>query len=105
MRFIHHSLGYLQAGEVVEVNLSGNAANVRLLDNANFSSYKSGRRHRYSGGLATKSPVHLAIPRSGNWHVAVDMMGLYCGRDRGGNRGNRPEHGHCLTSHAFEGRE
>ena len=76
MRFIHHSLGYLQAGEVVEVNLSGNAANVRLLDNANFSSYKSGRRHRYSGGLATKSPVHLAIPCSGNWHVAVDMMGL-----------------------------
>ena len=76
MRFIHHDLGYRQAGEVVEVNLAGNAANVRLLDSTNFSSYKSGRRHRYIGGLAKKSPVRLAIPSSGTWFVAVDMMGL-----------------------------
>ena len=76
MRFIHHNLGYRQAGEVVEVNLSGNAANVRLLDSANLSSYKNGRQHRYYGGLARKSPVRLEIPRAGNWHVTVDMMGL-----------------------------
>ena len=76
MRFIHHNLGYQPAGEIVEVILSGNAANVRLLDSANLSSYKSGRRHARYGGLATKSPVHLRIPRSGNWHVAVDMMGM-----------------------------
>ena len=76
MKFIHHNLGYLQAGEVVEVNLAGNAANVRLLDSVNLSSYKRGRRHRYYGGLVTRSPVRLAIPRSGNWHVAVDMTGL-----------------------------
>ncbi len=76
MRFIHHDLGYRQAGEVVEVNLAGNAANVRLLDSTNFSSYKSGRRHRYIGGLAKKSPVRLAIPSSDTWYVAVDMMGL-----------------------------
>ena len=31
MRFIHHDLGYRQAGDVVEVTLAGNAANVRLL--------------------------------------------------------------------------
>ena len=76
MRFIHHDLGYRQAGDVVEVTLAGNAANVRLLDSTNFSSYKSGRRHRYIGGLAKKSPVRLAIPSSGTWYVAVDMMGL-----------------------------
>lgn len=56
--------------------LSGNAANVRLLDSANFSNYKSGRQHRYQGGLATRSPVRLVIPRSGHWHVTVDMIGL-----------------------------
>ena len=76
MRYIHHDLGYRQAGDVVEVTLAGNAANVRLLDSTNFSSYKSGRRHRCIGGLAKRSPVRLAIPSSGTWHVAVDMMGL-----------------------------
>ena len=76
MRFNHYNLGHKRSGEVVEVDLRGNAANVRLLDSTNFSSYKSGRRHHYYGGLAKKSPVRLVIPRSGNWHVAVDMMGL-----------------------------
>ena len=76
MKFIHSNLGYRQAGEVVEVILSGNAANVRLLDSSNFSRYKRGQQHRCIGGLARRSPVHLTVPRSGHWHVAVDMMGL-----------------------------
>ena len=76
MKFNHYNLGNKRAGEIVEVSLSGSAANVRLLDSTNFSSYKSGRRHRYYGGLAKKSPVQLVIPRSGNWHLTVDMTGL-----------------------------
>ena len=76
MRFNHYNLGHKRAGEVVEVSLSGNAANVRLLDTANLSSYKNGRRHRYWGGLAKRSSVRLRVPRSGNWHVTVDMIGL-----------------------------
>ena len=46
------------------------------MDSTNFSSYKGGRRHRCIGGLAKRSPVRLAIPSSGKWHVAVDMRGL-----------------------------
>lgn len=76
MKFIHNDLGHRKAGEVVEVTLSGSAANVRLLDSSNLSSYKNGRRHRYYGGLAKRSPVRLQIPHSGHWHVAVDMQGL-----------------------------
>ncbi len=75
MQFIHSDLGYRQRGETVEVTLTS-GANVRLMDSSNFSSYKSGRQHRYYGGLAKQSPVHLAIPHSGHWHVAVDMQGL-----------------------------
>ena len=75
-RFIHHDLGSLRGGELVEVTLSGNAANVRLMDSSNFSSFRSGRRHRYHGGLARRSPVRLRVPRRGHWHVTVDMMGL-----------------------------
>lgn len=76
MKFIHTDLGQLKRGDIVEITLSGNAANVRLLDNSNFSAYKRGRQHRYHGGLAKKSPVRLQIPNSGHWHIAVDMQGL-----------------------------
>lgn len=75
MQFSKHDLGHRAGGEIVEVILKGNAANVRLMDSSNFQSYRSGRRHRYIGGHAKRSPVRLQIPRSGHWYVAVDMGG------------------------------
>lgn len=75
MQFIHTNLGYHQRGEIIEVTLTA-GANVRLMDSSNFSSYKNGHQHRYYGGLAKRSPIRLAIPNSGHWHVAVDMQGL-----------------------------
>ena len=79
MQFIKHDLGQRIGGEIVEVILKGNAANVRLMDSSNFQSYRSGRRHRYFGGHAKKSPVRLQIPNAGHWYVTVDMGG-YVGR-------------------------
>jgi len=76
MNFQHFDLGQLKRGAVVVVQLRGNSANVRLMDSSNFSSYKNGRRHRYTGGLATRSPVRLAVPRDGRWHLTIDMAGL-----------------------------
>ena len=76
MQFIVHDLGNRQRGEIVEVVLNGNAANVRLMDSSNLTSYKNGRQHRYIGGLAKQSPVRLQIPSSGHWYVTVDMLGL-----------------------------
>ena len=75
MKFIHNNLGHRKRGEIVEVTLTS-GANVRLMDNSNFNSYKNGRKHRYTGGLAKKTPVRLQIPSTGNWHVAIDMQGL-----------------------------
>ncbi|MDN3429378.1 MULTISPECIES: DUF1883 domain-containing protein [unclassified Pseudoalteromonas] len=75
MQFIHNDLGQRKAGEIVEVTLT-RGANVRLMNSSDFNNYKSGRRHRYIGGLAKKSPLRLQIPNSGHWHVAVDMQGL-----------------------------
>ena len=85
MQFTHYNLGHVDRGSIVEVTLQGSAANVRLMDSANFNSYKAGRQHRYSGGLAERSPVRLQVPRSGTWHVAIDMQGLR-GRVRSGIR-------------------
>lgn len=84
MNFLHHDLGQRSRGEIVEVTLSS-AANVRLMDSANFQSYRSGRRHRFYGGQARQSPTRLQIPHSGHWHVAIDLGG-YSGRVRTGVR-------------------
>jgi hypothetical protein len=76
MNFTHYDLGYKNGGQIVEVTLSGSAANVRLMDNSNFQSYRNGRQHRYYGGLVKQSPFRIQIPNSGNWHLTVDMQGL-----------------------------
>lgn len=76
MKFTHYDLGQRERGEIIEVTLRGSAANVRLMDSSNLSSYRSGRRHSYRGGLITKSPYHLQIPNSGHWHITVDLAGL-----------------------------
>lgn len=76
MQFTHCDLGFQSGGTVIEVSLSGSAANVRLLDSSNFQNYKSGRQHHYYGGLVRQSPVRLVIPHSGTWYVTVDLQGL-----------------------------
>ena len=75
MQFIHTDLGQRKRGEIIQVTLTS-AANVRLMNSSNFSNYKLGRRHKYSGGLVKKSPFRLQIPSLGHWHIAVDMQGL-----------------------------
>lgn len=75
-QFTHYDLHNLKKGQVVVINLEGNAANVRLMDTINFNAYRNGRKHRYFGGLAKKSPVRLSVPHSGHWHVTVDLFGL-----------------------------
>ncbi|HET8574326.1 MAG TPA: DUF1883 domain-containing protein [Edaphocola sp.] len=76
MEYLVWDLKQLKRGERVKVTLTGNAANVRLMDNSNYNNYKSGRSHRYVGGLVTKSPVILGVPSSGHYYVTVDMQGL-----------------------------
>lgn len=63
-------------GTVVEISLSGSAANVFLVDSSNYQSYKAGRRFRFYGGQATRSPVRLTVPNAGHWYVVVDLGGL-----------------------------
>jgi hypothetical protein len=73
--FLHTDLGLCHRGDVVEVTLT-RGANVRLLDSTNLARYRRGQEHRYRGGLAERSPVRLAIPGSGHWHLVVDLQGL-----------------------------
>jgi hypothetical protein len=84
MDFIDYNLKQLSRGQIVEVELD-HAANVLLLDSSNFNSYRNGRRHTYYGGYVTRSPFHIAVPRNGHWHVAIDLGGA-SGRTRSGVR-------------------
>jgi hypothetical protein len=79
MNYLHYDLD-LRPDDVVEVTLD-KQANVRLLDEPNFSAYKRGGRHTYHGGLVKQSPVRLAPPHPGHWHVVVDLGG-YAGSVR-----------------------
>lgn len=76
MKFNYYNLGYIDRGDIVEITLKGNAANVRLMDTSNFNRYKSRNKHTYYGGLVKRSPFQIPVPRSGNWYVTVDMQGL-----------------------------
>jgi hypothetical protein len=76
MDFNYWDLKQRKRGEIVEVQISGTAPNVRLMDSSNFQSFKRGRNHRFVGGLAKRSPVRLQIPNSGHWYLVLDYGGL-----------------------------
>lgn len=73
MNYLHYDL-QLASNEAVEVTLD-KQANVRLLDELNFSKYKRGEKHTYFGGQAKSSPVRLKPPSSGHWHLVIDLGG------------------------------
>jgi hypothetical protein len=74
MEYLHREFE-LSEGDVVEVTLAGNAANVLLLDDENFQSYRQGKPYQYSGGYARTSPYRIQAPRGGRWHLVVDLAG------------------------------
>jgi hypothetical protein len=79
MNFLHYELT-LGAEDIIEVTLD-KQANVRLVDDINFHSYRRGAAHRYFGGLAKQSPVRLKAPHAGKWHLVIDLGG-YAGTVR-----------------------
>ncbi|MEM7211070.1 MAG: DUF1883 domain-containing protein [Pseudomonadota bacterium] len=67
----HYDVGHLNGNDAVEVELDCQA-NVLLMDSVNFAQYRHGGRCPYYGGRALRSPVRLAPPRAGRWHVVID---------------------------------
>jgi len=73
MGFLHYEVK-LDAKEKVQVTLD-HAANVLLLDTPNYSQYKLGKDCDFYGGYAKQSPVTIAPPHEGHWHVVIDLGG------------------------------
>jgi hypothetical protein len=76
MNYRKFDLGILSSGRAVQITLSGDATNVRLLDVQNMVNYVHGRDYNFTGGVAKKSPVILRVPHPGRWYVVLDMEGL-----------------------------
>jgi hypothetical protein len=74
MEYLHKEFD-LAEGDIVEVTLAGNAANVLLLDADNFENYQQGKPYLYYGGYARTSPFRIQTPRPGRWHLVVDLGG------------------------------
>jgi hypothetical protein len=75
MEYLHREFN-LAEGDTIEVTLSGNAANVLLLDEDNFQNYVQGKPYTYAaGGYARFTPYRIEAPRAGKWHLVVDLAG------------------------------
>jgi hypothetical protein len=83
MDFLHTD--FTGGSETVALVTLDGQANVLLVDDINFSSYRQGRSFSYYGGWASRSPVRLSPPHHGHWHVVVDLGG-YTGTIRAGIR-------------------
>ena len=77
MNFTHYDLGNLNKGRVVEVHLTGNAANVYLVDNGNLGKYKRGIEFQAVGGLMKSSPIRLQTAITSHWHIVIDLPNGY----------------------------
>ncbi len=73
MDFLHKRV-WADAGAVIVVGL-GSQANVKVMDDSNFSSYRRGGRHSFYGHLAKHSPARVPVPHAGHWNVVVDLGG------------------------------
>lgn len=69
-----HTREYLHQGDMVVVDCS-HRCNVRLMSDADFSSYRQGGRHQYYGGYYERLPARIAVPQDGYWNVTLDLGG------------------------------
>jgi hypothetical protein len=71
-----HAREYLNAGDLAVVTCT-HQANVLLIDDTNFSIYRtrSGGRVTYHGGFYTRMPARIAAPSSGFWNIVLDVPG------------------------------
>lgn len=74
MQFQEYNLGLVPIGKTIEVKLS-NSAIVRIMDQYNYTEYKSGEDHHFIGGYIKGASFKALIPCTEHWYVVVDLGG------------------------------
>ncbi|MFJ3483138.1 DUF1883 domain-containing protein [Pseudomonas sp. NPDC090202] len=72
MKFIHQR-EQLNEGDIVVIECSS-PCNIRLMNDANFRSFKNGGRHTYHGGAFDRFPAKIPAPSSGFWNITLDTV-------------------------------
>lgn len=72
MKFIHQR-EMLTEGDFVVIQCS-QMCNIRLMNDANFRSFRNGGKHTYHGGCFDRFPAKIRVPRSGYWNITLDAV-------------------------------
>ena len=72
MKFIHQR-EHLEEGDTVVIHCS-QPCNIRLMNDANFRSFKNGARHNYIGGAFERFPARIPVPSTGFWNITLDTV-------------------------------
>ncbi len=72
MKYIHQR-EHLNEDDIVVIDCS-QTCNIRLMNDANFRSFKNGGRHTYHGGAFDKFPAKIVVPSSGFWNITIDTV-------------------------------
>ena len=72
MKYIHQR-EHLNEDDVVVIDCS-QTCNIRLMNDANFRSFKNGGRHTYHGGAFDTFPARITVPSSGFWNITIDTV-------------------------------
>ena len=72
MKFIHQR-EHLNEDDLVIIDCS-QTCNIRLMNDANFRSFKNGGRHTYHGGAFDKFPARIKVPSDGFWNITLDTV-------------------------------
>lgn len=72
MKFIHRR-EYLNEDDLVIIE-SSQPCNIRLMNDANFRSFRNGGRHTYHGGAFIQFPAKITVPSTGFWNITLDTV-------------------------------
>jgi hypothetical protein len=73
VQYLHYPIN-TSVGATILLTLD-RQAKVRLLDAANYQKYRRGEQHHSYSKLVRASQVRMQVPRTGCWHVIVDLGG------------------------------
>ena len=74
MQYAYYDLGEQKENATVEITLSS-AANVQLLDTANYDLFRHHQEHKSIGQYVYLSPHRITIPEKRHWYVAIEAPG------------------------------
>ena len=69
-----HKREYANGGDVVVVDCS-HQCNALVLNDTNFSAYRTHRPFKHYGGHYDRLPARIVVPHSGYWNMVLDLGG------------------------------